>query len=144
MSTMQVWPAIEPLFVWICIRSMAFRVSRFVEITFQGSVKPLKWIHIVQFSHPNGCYRSAQVLSSITTFCPSGILTVSLSPRSVSSCIRSSAVWLSKEMNQVLLVISLYLLSPTCLPCTTFSRKILATFSACSMADIAAGSFEAR
>jgi hypothetical protein len=42
------------------------------------------------------CYWSAQVLPSMTTVLPFGIFTVSLSPRSVSSCIRSSSGLLSK------------------------------------------------
>jgi hypothetical protein len=73
------------------------------------------------------------------------VLIVSLSPLSVCSCMRSSdpcqRTGLKQQDNGDEL--NLFSSPPTALPCTTFSRRILATSSACCML-LEASSVEAR
>ena len=67
------------------------------------------------------------------------ILTVSLSPFSVSSWIRSSAHTIRHKSPPQLRNCCVRYLSPssTCCPCTTFCRSILATSSACAIPAVA-------
>lgn len=117
-------------------------------------------------------HRSEHFLPSILTFCPLGILTVSLSPRSVSSCMRNPVVPPPDRPSVSVLGITphLYLYqhdifpsttkrkrkyetegvgharykSPSFRPCTMFWRRMAATCSACWIAPAVCGSVGAR
>ena len=114
-------------------------------------------------------HRSEHFLPSILTFCPLGILTVSLSPRSVSSCMRNPVVPPPRPSTSVLGttphlhqhdifssttkrkrkyetegVGHARYKSPSFRPCTMFWRRMAATCSACWIAPAVCGSVGAR
>ena len=128
-------------------------LSHAIRFLFTCRVRLLIHLRLISLPFIVSCYRSAQVFPSITTVCPFGIFTVSLSPLSVCSCILNSTIQshqpqfpfpshlltshasrFDREKD------SLYISSPSFFPCTTFCLKITATSSACLIAASNAGS----
>lgn len=95
------------------------------------------WKHLIitAMQSLSSCYRDVQHSPGVELPI-TDILTVSLSPFSVSSWIRSSAhtvshVVTSHPENSCVRYFSSF--PSSCCPCTTFCRNILATSSACAM-----------